>query len=379
MLGLVFVIVVVAVFVAVLVSCGRKNATITRNLERNQPDFVGFFLGAAIGDAIGVGVEMVSAMGISQLVRERRGLFERYMSVREGSYAKNYTPGNYSDDTEGILANAKALIDHRRRTHFITQQTLLDYTAAEYDKTVTGFSGGRQGHGSILPYLQDRRVSVIDAIRRKHSSQDAKVPGNAPLMRAAVFAFVNDDTQRVRLAACNADMTHPHPLARCASATLIYAVRCLVGSAAAGRCCCNDIIRLAHSYGCDDKGVAAYLARVDGMAAPVLSGASLLLDRKTLVGSTWGLKCDCVRTLGAVLYFLKHLDEKNPWNTLKQCVMLGGDVDTLASVVMSVAGARGSIDWGGGDTWPRWTIEGLEGVDHLLDVAAQFRRWYISQ
>lgn len=338
--------------------------------RRRVPDFIGFFLGGAVGDAVGVGVEMIAAKDMPALLTS--GLFQRYISVRKGSYATNYVEGCYSDDTQDVLAFAKVLTYTSAAE--IDEKILIDAIIKEYDRSINCLGHGRQGQGSILRYLNDRRPTVLQQIRDKHSDPRV-IPGNAPVMRAAIFAFVHDDAERERLAILNANITHPHDDARSASAALVYAVRQLVFEA----CPSQDIISSTIGYLSDrgNESLLKYLHEVDQLAAPIITdGTTLIIDRVTLVGSEYGLRSDSRRTLGAVLYFLKHLDEDYPWNTLIQCILLGGDVDTLGSVVMSVAGARGLIDWEYYTNWPKWTIEKLEGARYIYGVAEEFEAFH---
>jgi len=346
----------------------------------SEIDFIGFFLFGAVGDALALGVEMVNATRMQTLMNDIRS---GYFSVRTGKYAINYVAGQYSDDTEQTLSNAKALI------HLTdgSADDLLQFACAEYDQSVSWWHQyGRQGHGSIKAYLENRSPDVLSKIREKNANGP---PGNAPIMRGALLGFIKNPIDLRRITFANADMTHPHPTARFASYGIAIAVHGLIVSREVTR---PHIIK----YVCENfEAIKPYLhtqpehvclaimsdwlARINEEPAPTREGDYLHIDRKVLVDNPNGLGADALTTLGAVLYFVKHLDPKSPWTTFENCVLLGGDVDTLASVVMSIAGAQGLIDWINFSNWPRWTIDGLEGVDYICEIATQFEHWFYKQ
>ena len=73
-------------------------------------------------------------------------VFSGYYGARSGKYAINYWPGYYSDDTDGTLANAIALVD-APSLDAISPDYLLRYACAEYDRTTTWWHPyGRQGY-----------------------------------------------------------------------------------------------------------------------------------------------------------------------------------------------------------------------------------------
>jgi hypothetical protein len=61
------------------------------------------------------------------------------------------------------------------------------------------------------------------------------------------------------------------------------------------------------------------------------------LDYKLLCGNeSFGLRSDSMHTIICVLYILKY--HRNPLDTLKACIQMGGDVDSLASIALGIIG-----------------------------------------
>ncbi len=127
--------------------------------------------------------------------------------------------------------------------------------------------------------------------------------------------------------------------------------------------------------------IAAYFSSVDQLYRPILLDYDVLsIDWNTLVGNDdFGLKCESMYTAGSILYFLKHLNRDDPWVTMKMCILVGGDVDTLASVVGSIAGVLGLFDFANFENIPKWTIDDLENFDHLIDIGKQLTNWYYHE
>ncbi|USN56143.1 MAG: ADP-ribosylglycohydrolase family protein [Candidatus Peribacteria bacterium] len=74
----------------------------------------------------------------------------------------------------------------------------------------------------------EHRYTGEQSIEQVRASQAAREdPGNAPVMRAVPFGFV-DESLHQTYAIINADSTHPHPLAREASLMIIKATHHLL-------------------------------------------------------------------------------------------------------------------------------------------------------
>jgi hypothetical protein len=148
-------------------------------------DCLGLLLGSAIGDALGAGVEMVSARNMAKVP----DLFQDYVNLRTGKFGINYQSGMVTDDTEHTIANALAMCDPGP----VTVHKLLRYYKEEYERSRNWLGIGRQGHGSILEYLEagseEEAERAIQRVRKRQSEKDR--PGNGPVMRAAVLGLID--------------------------------------------------------------------------------------------------------------------------------------------------------------------------------------------
>merc|ERR1712224_48238 len=185
-------------------------------------------------------------------------------------------------------------------------------------------------------------------------------PGNAPPMRALPLAFVHDDGLLITLSRANADATHPHVKARAAS----------LGIAVLGRLFIIDKIELARiipmvsqelqrldNLGIEEAGsmlddeTLRYLDDVDKLPPPgpfttsyedFMSADALAClcgpqpvwrgpedsNPDGMPRKVRGLGADAQRTLGCVLYLLKHHCGGKPLETLLRSLYIGGDVDS---------------------------------------------------
>lgn len=78
--------------------------------------------------------------------------FTKYINQRAAvkqSMSVNYTVGLYTDDTEMTVAAIHALLSHKP----LTEQTLIEFFKAEFDKAKNWLGVLRQGHGSIKSYF----------------------------------------------------------------------------------------------------------------------------------------------------------------------------------------------------------------------------------
>jgi len=88
-----------------------------------------------------------------------------------------------------------------------------------------------------------------------------------------------------------------------------------------------------------------------------------------------GLNADSMRTLGCVLYLLKHHTEGQPMQILLRSVYVGGDVDSLAALCLAMVGARDGLRFGENGGIPLFMLEELEAVEYLTGLAGDFGRW----
>ncbi len=305
-------------------------------------------LGIAIGDAFGTGIEFQDRQWILDNVD-----FTRYINKREGKYARGYTLGDYSDDTEMTVALMKALMSGRE----VTPELLVAAWKQEYDDGRM-MRGGvpRAGHGSIRLYFDGEET--LENVRKFQHSR--KYPGNAPPMRAVPIGLMGDGL--VRCAAANAEATHPHPKALAASAIVAYAAEYVMVKEGDPSC----IIPYCRSKTSTiDEETYEYLGRVDSLDE---------FDLETICGpqpvkeGVNGVPASSMHVAGAALYILSR--RADPFEALKESVRFGGDVDTLAAITVGIAAGRHGLR-----SLPGFLLEGLRERDYLEEIAERFGNW----
>ncbi|MBS3147990.1 ADP-ribosylglycohydrolase family protein [Candidatus Woesearchaeota archaeon] len=316
-------------------------------------------LGLAIGDAFGAGVEFKSREWIRANVD-----FQKFVNAREGSFVENYSPWDYTDDTEMTVGVINALLSGKE----LTPDMLVGFWKEEYQDGVQRRGFGRQGHGSMQWYFNGAKsIEEIRAFQR-----DREYPGNAPPMRAIPFAFVQEHDIN-RCAVINADATHPHPRARVASIIVARAAEYLLlrdGNPTSIVSYCQEQVKGM------DKDTDLLLQRIDELPRPedlkehqyeVLCGPQPIVAPRFMPGIT-GLPSDAMLTGGCVLYVLKHA--KDAMDGLRISVRIGGDVDSLASICTGILAGKHGLA-----SLPSFMIENVEGREKLTALAETFERY----
>lgn len=323
--------------------------------------FENIFLGIAIGDAYGAGLEFQDRNWIRANVDFTRFINKRTdINVPDKSvFTIDYKEWDYTDDTEMSIAVAKALMSGQSVTddlfvkHF-TDEYLLGFQTKGYK---------RNGHGSIrLVYNGEKDIEEIKDFQR-----NKVYPGNAPPMRAIPIGFVKEELIN-EYATLNATSTHPHPKAVDASILVARAARGLLVEGIGQ----DDLISYCLPFISDRETIKA-LEAADRLHGPellqgkdfeVLCGPQPL-QKKEFIEGLYGLSSNAMYTAVAALYFIKH--SRSAFEGLKHSINLGGDVDSLASIVTGIlAGKYGISDL------PAYMIQHVEGVSYLKEIAKEF-------
>ncbi len=333
-------------------------------IDQKRKQITHFLLGTAIGDAFGAGVEFqdrnwiraevdfttfVNARATIQVAADQKALF-----------TQNYTPWDYTDDTEMTIGLMKALCDSAP----LSEDLLVDYWKSEYEQGIEQKGYGRNGHGSMGWYF--RGEQDIKSIR--NFQRDRANPGNAPVMRAAPLAWADVDEIN-RFAAINTKATHPNPKAIQASQCLAQAAYFMMvrkGEAKELMAHCLQTVQL-------DEAFLRYFEAVEALPAydqlserdfTVLCGPQPIEEPYFLPGIL-GVPSDAFYTLGCVLYVLKHCVDA--MDALRMSVYLGGDVDSVASLTTGIMAARTGLA-----SLPQYMLEQVEAYEYLMSVAANF-------
>lgn len=327
-------------------------------------NFKDLFLGIAIGDAYGAGLEFQDRNWIRQHVD-----FTKFINKRtdintpdKQLFVIDYKEWDYTDDTEMSIAVVKAIMSNDPFTeellvkHF-TDEYLLGYRLKGYK---------RNGHGSIrLVYNGEKNIEDIKDFQRQK-----QYPGNAPPMRAIPIGFVNDELID-QYATINATCTHPHPKAIDASILIARATKAFLIDGMEH----FDLIPYCLNY-LSDKETIETLILVNNLPQPenltahdyqLLCGPQPIQKKQFLEGM-YGLPSNAMFTAISALYMIKH--STSAFEGLKNSIRLGGDVDSLASIVVGIlAGKYGTNDL------PQYMIENVEGATYLNQLAIQFSKF----
>ncbi|BDS14774.1 ADP-ribosylglycohydrolase family protein [Aureispira anguillae] len=321
-------------------------------------------IGIAIGDAFGAGVEFQDRDWIREKVDFSCFVNARAMiSVPEHQkslFTTNYTPWDYTDDTEMTIGLLKALMAPEP----FSEALLIQKWEEEYNKGIFEKGYGRNGHGSMSWYFSgEKTIKEIQNFQRDRAN-----PGNAPAMRAVPLGLIHPDLIN-SYAAINANATHPNINAILASQCIARASEFLLikkGDPAQLVNYCLQTIAFNEEY-------KAYLIAVDALGVyeklqpsdfNILCGEQPIQAPYFLPGIK-GVPSDSKYTAGAVLYVLKH--STSAFDALQKSIYLGGDVDSIAAITTGIlAGSMGL------DSLPSFMLEQVEGLSYLKELARQF-------
>jgi len=326
------------------------------------------FLGIAIGEAYGAGLEFQDRNWIRENVDFSKFINKRTdINIPEKSvFTIDYKEWDYTDDTEMSIAVAKALMS--RTT--ITEDLFIKYFTEEYMSGFHTKGYKRNGHGSIrLVYNGEKSIEEI-----KDFQKNKQYPGNAPPMRAVPIGFVRED--RINsYSILNAISTHPHPKAIDSSILIARATRALLVDDINQK----DLIPHCIQY-ITDKETIEKLKLADNLHSPellqgkdfeVLCGPQPL-QKKEFIEGLYGLSSNAMYTAISALYFIKH--SRSAFEGLKHSINLGGDVDSLASIVTGILAGKYGIG-----SLPSYMLENVEGVSYLRNFAKQFETYVAKE
>jgi ADP-ribosylglycohydrolase len=318
------------------------------------------FIGIAIGDAYGAGLEFQDRKWIQQNVDFTKFINKRSeINVPDVSvFTTDYKEWDYTDDTEMSIAVAKAIISKKN----FTDDLLVDFFTNEYNLGFDKKGYKRNGHGSIRHVYSGKQT--IEEIKEFQRSK--QYPGNAPPMRAIPIGFVEEDKIN-EYATVNATSTHPNPKAIDSSILIARATRAIL----IDKLDQYELIPHCIQYISDPETILK-LKEADKLPSPdklsekdysVLCGPQPLVKPEFIEG-LFGLSSNAMYTSICALYLIKHTN--SAFEGLKNSINIGGDVDSLASIVVGIlAGKYGISDI------PIYMLENVEGIDYLSQIAKE--------
>jgi len=290
--------------------------------------FEGALLGAAVGDALGMPVEGLSADEIRR----------RYGEVRD--FVDGRLPrGSYTDDTEMMIAVAEAILERGIDVDYIAERMARSHNMDR------GY-----GPGTILVFraiLRGKRWSEVSPRLFGEGSY-----GNGCLVRTAPLVLLLHGYREAMLKTVRevCRTTHAHRLSLEAVSILAE----VMSLALEGKRDAREYLEVAASA-CESEVFRSKLAAVrealDRGEAAEKAAAKL------------GSGVEVHNTLPICLYlFLSNIDSFE--RAVLRAVNLGGDADTNGAVVGCLSGALH-----GSEAIPeRWRY-GVEAYDRIIDIA----------
>ncbi len=316
-------------------------------------NFKNLLLGIAIGDAFGAGIELKDRNWIKENVD-----FTKYLTASPLVQTDlKFVVGNYTDDTEMTIGLIKALLDQRK----FSEDLLIEKWKHEYDefKATTGFP---RGHGSIKSFFEGKKTLV----EVKAAQANREFPGNAPPMRAIPLGFTGDNL--IEFATINATATHPHPKGIAASILVAKAAEFLLLENGDK----TKLIAQTKNFVKDvDNETVEYLKKIDKLNPNSASIEDLCGKQPIFKWKIEGLPCSSMHTAGTALFILKHFEE--PFEILKQSILIGGDVDSLAAITVGIAAGKHGLK-----SLPDFLLDGLNEREYI-EHAAEMLECYHQQ
>jgi ADP-ribosyl-[dinitrogen reductase] hydrolase len=270
---------------------------------------VGCVLGTAVGDALGLACE-----GLSAACQERR-----FPSL--DGYHMLFGKGLCSDDTEHACMVAQSVL-------------VSGGDAAAFQRDFAWrlrwwFAGlpagiGRATSRSILKLW----LFVPKAHRGVHSA------GNGPAMRSAILGicFADDEPRMKQLVRLSTRLTHVDPKAECGALAIALAARCSMRREAFGQFI-SDLERMSVELG---AAAAELISLVAGVRESVGAGQPTK-EFVAAIGCGDGISGYVYHSVPAVL----HAWQSHPFDfsaALKAIIRCGGDTDTTAAMLGAIIG-----------------------------------------
>ncbi|HLP12275.1 MAG TPA: ADP-ribosylglycohydrolase family protein [Flavobacteriales bacterium] len=327
--------------------------------------FEDLFLGIAIGDAYGAGLEFQDRYWIKKHVD-----FSKFINMRtdintdkKELFTVDYKEWDYTDDAEMSIAVCKALTSSKP----FTEELLVNYFVKEYDLGYAKKGYKRNGHGAMRWYFNGEKT--IEEIKAFQSGR--KYPGNAPPMRAIPLAFAGEE-HIDNYARLNANCTHPNPLAVASS---ILIARCAEGLLLKN-ISHDQLIQYCLRF-IDEPETMELLRKADLLPEPaklsegdyhILCGPQPV-PHKLFMEGMFGLPSNAMQTAVSALYVIKH--SKTTFEGLKHSINMGGDVDSLASICTGILAGKYGIN-----SLPQYMLDNVEGRDYVKEVGQSLKLWF---
>lgn len=314
---------------------------------------IGSLAGVAIGDAMGMPCEFLTR----EQIQQRYGRLASFVSPDPGHYHKGLKRGQITDDTEQTIEVIRALVRHGRLTPETAADAYLkwarDYNA--FESTVLGPSSRK-------------------ALERLIRGEDPRVTGEhgdtvGAAMRVAPIGLVNAGRLQDAADECYASCLPTHGVSIAIGGAC--AIACAVAAAAAADTL-DEVIDAAiwgASYG-EALGVkwagASVAARIR-LALRIVRETPDVMRAEDELYLTCGVGMAPTELVPTAIGIVA-LHDGDCAKSIESAVNMGGDTDTLASMVGAITGAYRGID-ALPEEWIR-LVQDINDLD-LRDLADQ--------
>jgi ADP-ribosyl-[dinitrogen reductase] hydrolase len=303
--------------------------------EKLKSKYVGCMLGAAIGDALGKQNEGLGRKDILE-----NGYVTDYGKARAGSPGEKLKEGQYTDDTEQMIALAQSLVECN------------GFVAVDFAGRIVNWGADAQNDRKKLvgPSSSAAISRLNSGITWKDSGSD--IPSCGSAMRVAPIGLFYKDMDEIESnAALSSVPTHNSKGAIAGAVAIAIAVRSALRE--------KDCIKII-------KDAAGRASKYDtGLAKKI----ELSFEKKDIepdrVFEEFGTSYMVYDTVPCAFYCLsRHFGE--PEKAIIEAVNAGGDTDSIACMTGALCGALHGID-----AFPENWLKGLENremLEHLSNM-----------
>ena len=297
--------------------------------------------GIAIGDAFGRYYENKTRSEILEVAR-----FDRYLQEEV----------RYSDDTQMSLAVAELMVSP---LPFTAEALASNFIYAwKRDR--------RRGYSTRTQKVLEESHTGAEFLELYRREDPASIRSNGSAMRALPLGLLPHVGSVLATSLINSEITHAHPEAVKASICVSLLAHYFYYRLGPPDVAVEYVLEMTSRI-CPDAG--DYLWKV---AALTDTDYSVLLD----VHAERGLPCDALMTLGVVLHIARRWFD-DPFEALRQSILVGGDVDSVASLVLGAVLMLHPLE-----SLPPFLLEDLEnlnyGRNYILELGGKLSKIYIT-
>lgn len=314
----------------------KENENVVRNA----------LIGAAVGDAFGVPYEFLFRETTSKVLKDEMLGCDTHMDFYS-DWGDEVPAGSWSDDTSMIVATMSSMIKNQGIDYEdIMEQFLSWINENKYTSIDKAF-----GLGGTVEKALARKRRGIDAL--ECGGKDFQDNGNGSLMRIlpfSLFCIMNniDNDEMVEIISNGSALTHGNDISKMACVMYTVFLKGIINTKNKDKAYSRMKNFLYEQY--FDSEVIKHFSRIlyDELSFNSIKESGYVVD-----------------TLEGVLYSVMY--SNNYEDTIKKCVRIGYDTDTLGCIAGSIAGTL----YGHSDI-PRQWLDKLKKQEYLDKLSKRF-------